>query len=141
METSFGVIPLRRTAEGWLCLLVQHKEGGHWSFPKGHPLPEEGSQQTAERELREETGLSVGRWLPSTPWEERYTFVHQGVMREKLVTYFTALVEGEVALQAEELSASRWLSLKEAEGVATFPPAKAIIRGVSAWLAQASPQL
>lgn len=51
-------------------LLVRYRSGA-WAFPKGHPEPGETPEQTAVREVREETGVtaSVLRPLPET----RYT--------------------------------------------------------------------
>lgn len=46
-------------------LLIQDSKG-RWTIPKGHIEEGENSRQTAEREIREETGLQemkVGMWL------------------------------------------------------------------------------
>ena len=40
-------------------LLIRHKNGGHWAFPKGHVEKKETEEDTALREIREETGLEV----------------------------------------------------------------------------------
>ena len=40
-------------------LLVQGRASGKWSFPKGHPLPDEPSLECAQRELLEETGVQA----------------------------------------------------------------------------------
>jgi 8-oxo-dGTP pyrophosphatase MutT (NUDIX family) len=40
-------------------LLVQGRASGKWSFPKGHPLPDEPSLVCAQRELFEETGITA----------------------------------------------------------------------------------
>lgn len=40
-------------------LLVQGKQSGKWSFPKGHPEEDESGMECAHRELMEETGLRV----------------------------------------------------------------------------------
>jgi len=40
-------------------LLVQGRATGKWSFPKGHSLPDESSQDCAQRELFEETGIEA----------------------------------------------------------------------------------
>ena len=40
-------------------LLLKHRCGGHWSFPKGHMEAGETEMETALREIREETGLRV----------------------------------------------------------------------------------
>ena len=39
-------------------LLVRHNKG-HWDFPKGHVEPGETEEQTAKREVKEETNIDV----------------------------------------------------------------------------------
>jgi len=123
MERSFGIIPLRLVENKWETLLVKHQKG-HWAFPKGHPEPNESPQDTASRELKEETGLQVTQFFPLDSLKEFYIFKREGTLVEKHVTYFLAEVEGEVTLQIEELEDFRWISLQEAAKLATFPETK-----------------
>ena len=123
MNQAFGIIPLREKNRAWETLLVKHQKG-HWAFPKGHPEPGEMPQETALRELKEETGLKVKHLLPKEPLKEFYIFKQEGKLVEKTVTYYLAEVEGEVTLQREELEACRWLSFGEAAKLATFPESK-----------------
>ena len=57
-EKSCGVLVLRQQEEELYVVLLRHRFGGHWSFPKGHVEAGESERQTALREVREETGLS-----------------------------------------------------------------------------------
>ena len=57
-EKSCGVLVLRRQEEELYVVLLRHRFGGHWSFPKGHVEAGESERQTALREVREETGLT-----------------------------------------------------------------------------------
>ena len=59
MEKSCGAIVARQTDTGREILLIRHVNGGHWAFPKGHVEENETEEQTALREILEETGLSV----------------------------------------------------------------------------------
>ena len=126
MERSFGILPLKRSEQGWKTLLVKHQKG-HWAFPKGHPDPHEAPLACAKRELKEETGLEVKNVLFDEPLEENYTFEREGETIQKRVTYFVAEVEGEVALQPEEIADFKWLSFEEAADVATFPECRSLI--------------
>ncbi|NGX61814.1 MAG: Diadenosine hexaphosphate hydrolase [Chlamydiae bacterium] len=126
-EQSFGVIPLRRGDGEWEILLVLHGKG-HWAFPKGHPEEGETPQETATRELFEETALTVKRQLFSQPLKEHYFFKREGGVVEKNVTYLLAEVEGEVEIQVEEISDFRWIPLIQAERLATFPETKRLIQ-------------
>ena len=53
---SCGVIPFRRNGETKEYLLIL-QSNDCWSFPKGHMEPGEQEEETALRELLEETGL------------------------------------------------------------------------------------
>lgn len=110
-----------------MVLLIQH-HSGHWSFPKGHPEPGELPQQVAERELREEAGLTIKQFLSPDPMTEKYGFVFKGERIEKTVYYFPALVEGSVVIQASEIKSSQWIRLSEAHLQMTFQEGKRICR-------------
>jgi len=125
MERSYGIIPLRRSGKVWETLLVKHRKG-HWAFPKGHPESNETSQETASRELKEETHLTVKQLLSSEPLKEFYIFKHKGALVEKRVAYYLAEVEGEVEIQEQEIADFRWVSLEDAAKLATFPESKAL---------------
>lgn len=107
--------------------MIRHR-AGHWSFPKGHPDEGEAPQQCAERELREETALTISRWLELSPFTETYYFRRQGTVITKTVTYFAAEVEGKLRICQDELADARWVPLDKAESLASFPEAKAICR-------------
>lgn len=124
-DFSFGIIPARIWRKQWQVLLVHH-HAGHWAFPKGHPEPGESPQQTAERELFEETGLKVEAYLSNQTLLEHYFFQHQHQLIEKKVEYFVALVSGNVIIQVEEIQDSKWLPLDQAQKILTFKASKSL---------------
>lgn len=123
-EASFGIIPLIQEKGEWKVLLILHQKGHHWAFPKGHGVKGESALETAKRELEEETGLRVHRLLQETPLTERYQFHRKGEMVYKTVSYFPAVVEGEIVLQEEEIKEYKWVPLKEAVRHLTFREAR-----------------
>jgi 8-oxo-dGTP pyrophosphatase MutT (NUDIX family) len=124
-EHAYGIVPLRFHEGVCQVLLVQHHPG-HWAFPKGHADREETPQQAAERELREETRLTIERYLLLDPITESYLFTFQGERISKTVHYFIALVKGQVMIQEDEIQASEWLSLTEAFMRITFKESKQV---------------
>ena len=58
-EKSCGAVVFRKYHGNIELLLIKHVVGGHWSFPKGHVEPGETEEQTALREIKEETGIDV----------------------------------------------------------------------------------
>jgi|ERR1700733_5334222 len=134
-EASYGIIPLKKMNKQWSLLLVRHY-AGHWAFPKGHPEPGETPVQTAERELFEETGLSISQFFAFLPLEERYQFKLEGKHIIKSVQYFLAEVTGKVKLQSREISGSMWIKVDDAEKYATFQESQNLCKQVAKFISK-----
>jgi len=90
-----------------------------WTLPKGTPESGESTEQTAIREVGEETGLAV-RILRSIG-DIHYSFVRDGTRYRKTVHYF--LMEplgGDLADHDHEFELVRWLPIGEAPATLTF---------------------
>jgi 8-oxo-dGTP pyrophosphatase MutT (NUDIX family) len=135
-DYSFGIVPLKQEGEGVFILLIFHKGGKHWGFPKGHKDPYETDLETAKRELKEETGLEVESLLSEVPYVESYQFYKFHEKVHKTVAYYPALVSGQLRLQPEEILDAKWLLLQEAVHYLTFKEAKEICYQVSKLLAK-----
>lgn len=110
IRRSCGVIPYRRAAEG-LRYLILLQTNGFWSFPKGHIEPFESEQDTALRELWEETGLTA---VLTTGFREMVTYpMSDG--KTKQVVVFAGEAAGEITLQKTEAVAFRWATAEEAK--------------------------
>ncbi len=129
-DQSYGIVPIHLQDATRRYLVVQHL-GGHWSFPKGHPEKDETPEETARRELREETGLVVAQLLSPGHFHERYTFTRRGKRVHKTATFFVGLIESpHVTLQQEELLAFAWGTYEETMSRITFEAGKAVLEGV-----------
>jgi len=115
-ETTSGGIVFRRNPKTrqFEILLIQDAKN-RWTIPKGHVEPNEEPKATAEREIREETGLQemrVYNWLGKVNF--RYRRSHTLV----LMTMHIYLVEGlgnTDSLQGEDwLTDIKWLPSSEA---------------------------
>ena len=129
-ESSFGIIPLTYRENYWEVFLIQHLNGGHWGFPKGHAENGESPKEAAERELHEETQMKVIRYLPEPYLTESYRFTRNGIPLDKTVRFYFAEVTTPYFLQSEELIQGKWLPLKELLSYAIFPEEKELYHSV-----------
>ena len=107
VERSFGVIPFREKGD----ILIVQDSHNNWGFPKGHPNPNESPKETAARELFEEAGLEVERWI-HTSHPLKVAYYNPLSRQNKEVEYFPALIKGNVNLDPKEMRAYMWM-LKE----------------------------
>lgn len=121
---SFGIIPIRLENEEWKVLLVLHREGNHWGFPKGKANLGEKHKETAIRELKEETNLDIKEFLIHDALVEHYQFWHKREKIYKTAYYFPALVEGTLRYQEEEIRDARWFNFDAALEQLSFKQAR-----------------
>ena len=109
-ERSCGAA-IYREREGIIEYLVLLQCGSKsWSFPKGHMEAGESRRQTALREVKEETGMSVK--LFRQPCKTvTYTLRND---RIKYVHLFLAKTRGPVRIKRDEIRAYRWVDKEEA---------------------------
>jgi 8-oxo-dGTP pyrophosphatase MutT (NUDIX family) len=115
-ETTSGGIVFRRDEKTHALQILLIKDAkNRWTIPKGHVEPGEEPKGTAEREIREETGLQemkMYNWLGKVNF--RYRRVHTLV----LMTMHIYLVEGKGdtnKLHPEDwLTDIQWLPANEA---------------------------
>ena len=107
---SCGVIPFRWNA-GRREYLILLQTNSCWSFPKGHMEPGETEEQTALRELWEETGLRA----VLVPEKQAVLEYNIPPFTRKQVVLFLGEVTGNVITQATEIADYRWVAREELE--------------------------
>ncbi len=110
---------------------------GTWTLPKGTPDPGETIEQTALREVEEETGLRV-RILAPLP-SISYAFVQDGTRIHKTVHYWLMEpVAGDLAGHDGEFERVRWVPFDEAANLLTFATERALVGTAAAALGDLS---
>lgn len=120
-----GGVVRRAGGAGPEVLLVHRPRYDDWTFPKGKAHAGETDEETALREVAEETGLScvLGQELPSTSYRD-------GRGRRKLVRYWTMRVESGSFEPHDEVDEIAWLSHEEAEETLSYERDLEVLRAV-----------
>ena len=111
----------------------RERDGRTWTLPKGTPERGETAEQTAVREVAEETGLEVRITRPLDHIE--YWFVQSGTRIHKTVHYF--LMEptgGDLDRHDHEFEQVRWIPFDEAQAILTFETERALVQRAAAVL-------
>ena len=124
-EKSCGGLIYREHDGETQLLLLKHRCGGHWSFPKGHMESGETEMETALREIREETGLRV---FLRDGFRESVEYSPKPNVKKQVI-YFIGFTLNESTLhpQEEEVSELQWWEIHEAYDAVTFRNDKNLI--------------
>ena len=129
-EVSAGGV-IYREEEGQLFVALIHVRK-RWGLPKGHIERGERVEETAVREVREETGLlgKIERKLGTISYTYRAKAKEGEAVRiSKRVTFFSLrYLEGEVHGHDYEVDEARWFPVDEALGKLTFATEKKMVR-------------
>jgi 8-oxo-dGTP pyrophosphatase MutT (NUDIX family) len=132
---SAGGIVYRRTNGGIEIVLCGRMPRGIWGLPKGTPIPGETLEQTAEREVREETGLEVKIDRKVGEIEYWFSRVEQGVRFHKRVHHYLMVpTGGSTADHDHEYDVVQWFPLWDAEHALTYANEAEILRRAAAML-------
>jgi 8-oxo-dGTP pyrophosphatase MutT (NUDIX family) len=97
-----------------------------WTLPKGTPDPGETTEETALREVAEETGLEVRIVAPLPSIE--YAFVQDGTRIHKTVHYFLMEpIGGDLSRHDAEFERVRWIPFTEAGGLLSFATERELV--------------
>ena len=129
VATSAGGIVIR-FVDGAPQLVVgkrkRQRDGETWTLPKGTPNPPETTEETALREVREESGLDVR--IVSRFDSIEYWFVQGRTRIHKTVHYFLMVpIGGDLERHDHEFDEVRWIGFSEAPRMLTFETERALV--------------
>ena len=121
-----GGVVVRGSGDSVEVVIAGRESDRTWVFPKGTPDHGETIEETALREVREETGLEVEIVAPigvidywfAVPGERVHKFVHFFLMRA---------LGGDVSKHDHEYDHVRWVSVEEARRLLSYDSYREIL--------------
>jgi 8-oxo-dGTP pyrophosphatase MutT (NUDIX family) len=127
---SAGGVVFREGEHGVEIVLCGRVHENLWALPKGTPEPGESIEETALREVREETGLDVEIVEDLGSIEYGFARPAQGVRFEKTVRHFLMRPDGNGSVDAHDHEYDRveWFEAGEALRLMTHRNEATIVR-------------
>ena len=130
-ERSCGAVVFSRTEEGLRFLLIKNRRSANWGFPKGHVENRETPEQTARREVREETGLRI-RLLPGFSCQSEY--VISGAIEKSVTIFLAEAHDRRITAQEEEIEDYLWVDYQKAMRMLKFENDRNTMRRANGFL-------
>ncbi len=130
-ESSCGAVVFRKENDEIKYLLIRNRRSAHWGFPKGHIEPGESDEETAIREVLEETGLRI-EILPGFVRKSNYTI--QGKIEKSVSIFLANTVDTSYKLQVEEIEECGWFDFDDALRTLNYDNDKLILNEAKAYL-------
>jgi len=114
-EPTSGAVVFRRDEKGGVEMLLIQDAKDRWTIPKGHIEPGETAQQTAKREIGEETGLTnteVLGWLGKIHF--RYRRIDKLVLMTTQIYLMRALGDTDAIQKEEYMNGIKWFKFHDA---------------------------
>jgi 8-oxo-dGTP pyrophosphatase MutT (NUDIX family) len=135
-EISAGGVIYRRNRGVTEVALIRLRKG--WGLPKGHVEEGEAVQETALREVREETGLEgkvVAKLGDITYWYTNRTKEGEAIrIFKRVYFYLLRYLRGDVRQHDEEVEEALWLPIAAAIARLSYPTEKKMVRRALALL-------
>ena len=123
VETSYGGVAIR---DRDVLVITPAGRRRIIALPKGGPLAGETGEQTAGREVREETGVTVE--VGERLGEVSYVYRRDGRRIRKTVHfYLCSFVSGSTDDHDHEVDDARWIPLEQALTTLTYPGERRLI--------------
>jgi 8-oxo-dGTP pyrophosphatase MutT (NUDIX family) len=127
-ERSAGAVVFFQQGSRIEYLVLQYA-AKHWDFPRGNVEKGEREEDTARREIREETGLTEIEILPGFRQKVSWFYREKGTARAvfKEAIYLLARSSGKEVKLSPEHTGFAWLPFEEAKSRLTFSNSREVV--------------
>ncbi len=132
-EKSCGAVVFIKNGNSAKYLLLNYA-ARHWDFAKGNVEAGEKEQETAVRELKEETGITTAQFIGGFREEISYFYRRQGLTVHKEVVFFLMESQTDKVTLSFEHVGFIWLDYKQAMEKLTFKNAKDVLQKANDFL-------
>lgn len=130
-EKSCGAVVFTKIDNKIIYLIIKSIEG-IYGFPKGHMELDEVEEETALREILEETGIKV-KLIDGFRYKVNYEIKDKNIYKE--VIYFLGEYSNqEIIYQKEELSDAELMDFSTAFSVLQYDDSKAVLKAANDYL-------
>jgi bis(5'-nucleosidyl)-tetraphosphatase len=124
-EKSCGAVIYRKNNDNLEFLTISHRGDGHWGFPKGHVEKGENEEETAVREIYEETGLQVDL---IDGFREIVEYSPKEGIKKEVIFFLAKVQEQSVHIQVEEVRDYKWASFQQTKQILSYESSKTILK-------------
>lgn len=129
---SAGGVVYRVTETRIELVLVARPQANLWALPKGTPEPGESIEETARREVSEETGLEVSIVEPVTDIAYSFPRPRGGGRVDKVVHHFLMTADGgDVNDHDHEYDLVAWYGVDEALRLMTYDNERGVVEAAA----------
>lgn len=130
-ESSCGAVVFRDLGGIRKYLLIKNKRSNHWGFPKGHIERGETKEETARREVLEETGLHINI-IDGYSTTSEYKIA--GRVEKRVTIFLACTTDSRTVIQEAEIEDYIWLDYDNALSTLRFENDKSILSTANNYL-------
>ena len=130
-ETSCGAAVYRIINGVPRFLLIKNKRSSNWGFPKGHVEQGENKEQTAKREVLEETGIHI-KLIDGFYSESEYKIGNR--IQKNVVIFLATTKDTQTRIQMDEVDDYAWLTYSKAIERLNFENDRIILKEISEFM-------